>query len=451
MNPSFYLSKLRNSEPLSFRQQVLLIVFLSVPSILAQLSSIIMSYIDASMVGHLGAAEAASIGLVASSTWLFLGFTFAAAMGSTVQAAQLIGANKEKEARNLLKIALASTMFFSLVLMASGISVSFFLPGWLGGSEEIFRDSWAYFFIFCLSIPVIQLNDLCAEMLQCSGEMKFPSMMQILMAVLNIILNYILIFVMKMGVVGAALSTLVSRTVVTALLFAFLFFKSPVLSVRKNERMVFDWNVVKNALKIGLPVAFEQVIMSGGQIAYTRIVSPLGNIPLAANSFGITVESLCYMPAAGIGAAASTLCGQSFGAGRLDLTYRFGWLTAALGMALMVVTGGLMFVFAPEMIGLLTPNAEIRALGSKILRIESFCEPFYGASLVINGALRGTGDTLVPSIFKFASVWFVRIPLALVLAGRYGLEGIWFAMSFELCVRGILFLFRLWSSSRKSR
>ena len=120
-------------------------------------------------------------------------------------------------------------------------------------------------------------------------------------------------------------------------------------------------------------------------------------------------------------------------------------------MALMVVTGGLMFVFAPEMIGLLTPDAEIRALGSKILRIESFCEPFYGASLVINGALRGTGDTLVPSIFKFASVWFVRIPLALVLAGRYGLEGIWFAMSFELCVRGILFLFRLFSASRKAR
>ena len=112
---------------------------------------------------------------------------------------------------------------------------------------------------------------------------------------------------------------------------------------------------------------------------------------------------------------------------------------------MMILTGGLLFIFAPQMIGFLSPDLQIKKMGAKILRIEAFSEPFYGSSLVVNGALRGTGDTLIPSIYKFISMWLIRIPLAIFLRSRFGLEGVWFAMSFELCVRGILFLIRLHS------
>ena len=188
---------------------------------------------------------------------------------------------------------------------------------------------------------------------------------------------------------------------------------------------------------------YEQTIMSGGQIAYIKIVAPLGDVPLAANSLAITAESLCYMPAYGLGSAAATICAQSYGAKRKDMAYRLGWLTTFSGIFLMLFVSALMFAFAPQMIGLLSPDGKIRRLGARILRIEAFCEPLYGASLVAGGALRGTGDTLVPSIIKFISMWLIRIPLALLLAGNFALEGIWFAMSFELCIRGIMFLVRL--------
>ena len=88
-------------------------------------------------------------------------------------------------------------------------------------------------------------------------------------------------------------------------------------------------------------------------------------------------------------------------------------------------------------------NQELFAPYAKILMIEAFSEPFYGASLVASGAMRGTGDTFVPSVFKFVSMWCVRIPLAIFLRSRYGLAGVWAAMSFELFVRGVLFLIRL--------
>lgn len=437
------LSKLRDGEQLSLKQQIVLILQLSIPAILAQLSSIVMSYIDASMVGRLGASDSASIGLVASSTWLICGFCFAASMGFTVQTAHLIGAKEEAEARNLLKNALVVTILFSLALMFLCWGTSSKVPAWLGATEDIFDGARIYFLIFCFSIPVVQLNNVAAGMLQCSGEMKIPSLLQILMAVLNIFLNYLFIFVFKYGVMGAALATLLARGIVTILLLLFLLIKSPALHFRKNEKSYFKLSYCKKAVKIGIPVAFEQIIMSGGQVAFTAIVAPLGKIPLAANSFAITAESLCYMPAYGLGAAATTLAGQSYGAKRYDLTYKLGWLTTGLGVVMMIITGGLMFIFAPQMIGFLSPDEKIRKLGAKILRIEAFSEPFYGSSLVANGALRGTGDTFVPSVYKFVTMWLIRIPLAIFLRSRYGLEGIWFAMSFELCIRGILFLIRL--------
>ena len=183
--------------------------------------------------------------------------------------------------------------------------------------------------------------------------------------------------------------------------------------------------------------------MCGAQIAQTRIVAPLGTVAIAANSFSVTAESLCYMPGYGIGTAATTLIGQSIGAGRKDMTKRLGWLTTGLGMVVMAVTGTLMYIAAPWMIGMLSPEPAIRALGTRILRIEAFAEPMFGASIVASGVFRGAGDTLVPSCLNFFSMWAIRIPASAILAPRFGLPGVWLAMCVELCVRGILFLIRL--------
>jgi len=175
----------------------------------------------------------------------------------------------------------------------------------------------------------------------------------------------------------------------------------------------------------------------------TKIVSPLGTIAIAANSFAVTAESFCYMPGYGVQAASTTLVGQCVGAGQKQLSRRMAWITMGLGVSVMTIGGVLMYIAAPSMIGVLTPNEEIRNLGAAVLRIEAFAEPFYAASIVASGALRGAGDTLVPSCMNFASMWCVRIPLAAILAPRVGLYGVWIAMCVELCFRGILFTTRL--------
>jgi Na+-driven multidrug efflux pump len=149
------------------------------------------------------------------------------------------------------------------------------------------------------------------------------------------------------------------------------------------------------------------------------------------------------MPGYGIGDAATTLIGQSYGARRGDLIRSFSILTVGLGMGVMALLGVVMYLAAPELMMLMTPDLAVQSEGTMALRIEAFAEPMYAASIVVYGVFMGLGDTLVPCILNLASIWFVRIPLAYVLAQTMGLRGVWLAMAIELTVRGIIFLLRL--------
>ena len=187
----------------------------------------------------------------------------------------------------------------------------------------------------------------------------------------------------------------------------------------------------------------QYMMMSGAQIVSTMIVAPLGNIAIAANTLAITAESLCYMPGYGIGEAATTLVGQSIGAGRQRLARGFAYRTVFLGMGVMAFMGAVMYVLAPEMIAIMTPDEQVRLLGSQSLRIEAFAEPMFAASIVVYSVCLGAGDTFVPACMNFASMWLVRLTLAAWLAPVYGLPGVWTAMAIELTFRGTIFLVRL--------
>ena len=448
------LKGLREGERLSVREQVQLIVQLSLPAIMAQLSHIVMQYIDAAMVGRLGSAQSASIGLMSSSTWLLSGMCQAAVTGFTVQAAQHIGAGEEKNARAVQKQAFLFAMAFGLLLAAAGAAVSGRLPVWLGGEHGLRADAAAYFLVYALSLPFVQLNNVAGGMLQASGNMRVPSVLQVLMCFLDVVFNALLIFPgtqvaglhipgAGLGVLGAALGTALAQAVTSLLMLYFLLARSPMLGLRRGEKLPLERKYFARAMRIALPIGAERMIMSSAYVMATRIVAPLGTIAIAANSFGVTAESLCYMPGYGISAAATTLIGQSIGAKRDDLTRRLGVLTTALGMVIMTISGALMYAFAPQMIGIMSPDPQVIALGARVLRIEAFAEPMFAASIVAAGVLRGAGDTLVPSLFNFISMWGVRLPLSALLAPGMGLVGVWIAMALDITVGGILFLIRL--------
>lgn len=442
------LAKIREQLPLSGREKLNLIVELSIPSMLAQITTVMMFFIDASMVGHLGAAASASIGLIETTTWLMGSVMSAASIGFSVQVAHFIGANDFFKARQVFRHALICGLIFSLLMCGIGVSIHSALPYWLGGGADIAGDSSVYFLIYSLTLPVVLLYHLMSAMQKSSGDMRIPSLLSIILCLLDVVFNYIGIYMLHLGVMGAALGTMCAYIVTVVPMSYMALRKNKILALHLDHvRFVWVWDYVRNALKISLPIAIQSVLMSGAQVVSTLIVAPLGNIAIAANSFAITAESLCYMPGYGIGEAATTLVGQTHGAGRTDLCKNFAHMTIGIGMLVMAFMGVVMYIFAPEMIGFLSPVAEIRELGVAVLRIEAFAEPFFAASIVSYSVCVGAGDTLKPAIMNLISMWCVRLSLAYWLAQEYGLKGVWFAMACELTFRGIIFLVRIWRGS----
>ena len=376
-----------------------------------------------------------------------------------MQVAHRIGAGDMQGARNVLRQAVTSTTLFSFALAAIGVAISGVLPEWLGGDVSIHHDASLYFLIFSLFLPALQLNFLAGGMLRCSGNMRIPSLLGVVMCVLDVIFNFFLIFPTRhavvagidifipgagLGVEGAALGTVAAETVVATIQMWYLCTHSSELKLTKEKGSFRPQvNILKKALRIGLPMGLEHVVICGAQIMTTVIVAPLGVFAIAANSFAITAESLCYMPGYGISDAATTLVGQSVGAKRRRLTRSFAFITVFMGMIIMGLMGLLMYVFAPQIIGLMTPVEEIRSLGIMALRIEAFAEPMFAASIVAYGVFVGAANTLVPCLMNFFSIWAIRLSLAALLAPTMGLKGVWIAMCIELCFRGIIFLIRL--------
>ncbi len=444
---------------MTLRQQLRLTAVLSVPAILAQVSTIIMEYIDAAMVGSLGADASASIGLMATSTWLFWGLCSSASMGFSVQVANRLGANSKSEAQEVLKQSFLPILIFSVMLCGIGVMISGGLPLWLGAEPKIAGPATSYFLIFAASLPILQINFLAGAMLRCSGNTLFPGLVNIGMCLLDVLFNSLLIFPTRevtvggftftapgagMGVAGAALGTGLAELCAGATMLLYLWFRNRELNLKGSHARFSPTRVrLRRAVHIAAPLCGEHLLLCGAQVLITAIVAPLGTIAIAANAFAVTAESFCYMPGYGICEAATTLVGQSLGAARKKLARSFAYITVGTGMVVMTVMGVLMYLCAPVMMEIISPVKAIVDSGVEVLRIEAFAEPMFAASIVAYGVFIGAGDTLIPSGMNLGSIWCVRLTLAAALAPTMGLRGVWIAMAIELCFRGLIFLWRL--------
>lgn len=324
--------------------------------------------------------------------------------------------------------------------MIIGLLITKDLPVWLKGNVSIRKDASLYFLVFVATLPFMQVNSLSSSVLQCSGNMIIPSILNTIMCLLDVVFN--VIFIPQYGVLGAGIGTGVATIIVSIMMFIFCCFVKKDLNILQKDYCKLDKTILKKALKIGIPIGLEQIAMCGAMIVSTMIVAPLGNVSIASHSFAITAESLCYMPGYGIASAATTLVGQQIGAKNLKNAKKYANISIILGTILMTLMAILMFFLCPLIFKILTPVVEVRTLAIIILRIGLIAEPLYAISIVASGALRGAEDTLVPSILNLTSIWIVRIGLSIVLVEKLSLVGVWIAMAIELSVRGILLLIR---------
>ncbi len=447
-------ARMRQGETIPLRDTAGVVLMLSIPSILEQIVVTAMEYIDAAMVGHIGAEATAAIGIVSSSTWLLHGILVGLYNAFSIQIAQYLGADRQQDARGVLRQAMLFNLAAGLAAAAFGIGISGHLPGWLGADVSLQANASAYFAIWSAALPFTMAMGMYTSMLRASGDALTPGLISVLVCVLDAIFNFFLINPTRtlwgitvwgagLGVPGAALGTALATVVGGLLALCILLFREGPLCIHKPGSWKITRACIRNLGKVGVPLAAERAALSSAQVLQVRIVSQLGTVAIAANSLGVSAEGLCYMAGYGIQGAAIALIGQAVGAHRKDMAKRFAWLCTLMGMGIMTLTGAGLFAFAPALMSIFTADAAVIALGARVLRIEAFAEPMFGASIVASGAMQGAGDSTACFVLNLVSMWGIRLTLAFLLAPRLGLVGVWGAMCFELCVRGLLFLIRL--------
>ena len=447
-------ARMRQGETIPLRDTAGVVLMLSIPSILEQIVVTAMEYIDAAMVGHIGAEATAAIGIVSSSTWLLHGILVGLYNAFSIQIAQYLGADRQQDARGVLRQAMLFNLAAGLAAAAFGIGISGHLPGWLGADVSLQANASAYFAIWSAALPFTMAMGMYTSMLRASGDALTPGLISVLVCVLDVVFNFFLINPTRtlwgitvwgagLGVPGAALGTALATVVGGLLALCILLFREGPLCIRKPGSWKITRACIRNLGKVGVPLAAERAALSSAQVLQVRIVSQLGTVAIAANSLGVSAEGLCYMAGYGIQGAAIALIGQAVGAHRKDMAKRFAWLCTLMGMGIMTLTGAGLFAFAPALMSIFTADAAVIALGAQVLRIEAFAEPMFGASIVASGAMQGAGDSTSCFVLNIFSMWCIRLTLAFLLAPRLGLMGVWGAMCCELSIRGLLFLIRL--------
>ena len=245
-----------------------------------------------------------------------------------------------------------------------------------------------------------------------------------------------------LGVSGAAIATALSY-VLGGVLITVVMWKNPAVSPR-DGMLRPNGRAMKNCLRVAVPVALARLTTSAGHVVFAGLVATLGTVSLAAHSIALTAEQAFYIPVLGINTAAATLTGNALGekdARKLDMV---GRSTIVVTLIMMSITGGLLFLFAPQVMGIFSPDARVVTQGTAILRLVALSEPIFGIAIGVEGMLQGAGDTMIPFVITTATMWMVRILGTVLVLNVFhqGLSAVWTCMVAENTVRGVLYLVR---------
>lgn len=428
-----------------------MVLHLAWPTMLEQALHTMVSYADTAQVGIIGAQASAAVGLTSSTTWLVNAPLFAMGMGVLSCISYGVGANDKEIIQNASSQAVILTLTLGILMGGITVGISPFLPGWLGASADILEPASTYFFIICLPMLFRASSVILGFALRAVGETKRPLINNLIMNILNIVLNFLLINPSRsylsngfeiiipgagLGVAGAAIATAVSYVMGGTLMFI-SFVRNPQLNFKGLH---LDLPVLSRCVKVGIPIAATRVSVALGHVLFTSIIARLGTIAIAAHSIAITAEEAFYIPGFGMQTAAATLSGYAHGERNEKKHSQYTSIVLLIAVGLMSILALLLYLFASQIMSLLTPDKEVIALGARVLRIVSISEPFYAASIIYEGVFNGIGYTKIPLLYSSVTMWCVRILFSFfcVFFWNLGLEAVWLCMISDNILRCML-------------
>lgn len=406
-----------------FKKELFLsIITLAWPTMLQELLQTAVQYIDTAMVGSLGTAATAAVGATTTINWLVNATVSAVGIGFLALISQAYGAGDTSLAKRASSQAVLMTLICGVLFTLLCLGLSPFVPKWMQVDSEIQNMAAMYFFILYSPMLFRSAIIIFGAILRAAGDTKTPMTVGLTINIVNVLLNFVLIFPTRTaeffgvkltlfgagwGVLGAGAASAIAF-VFGGVMITVRYFNHPEVSP-KGQSFKFDKAILKPCFKVALPNALQRFGTCMGYVAFAAMVNSLGEVAAAAHTIANTVESAFYIPGYGMQAAAATLAGNALGSKDKDKVKALSRMLISMEVVLMIISGGLLFVFAPDMVGLFSEDAFVVSLGTTVLRMVALSEPFFGVSIIVEGMMQGMGKTLMPFIANIAGMWGVRI------------------------------------------
>lgn len=429
---------------------------LILPLVVEQLLLMTVGMADTLMVTSTGQAAVAGVSLVDSINLLIIQVFSALATGGAVVAAQYLGRREVDNARTAAKQLLYAITAVSVLLMLVALvfrqHLLYAIFGYI--EADVMDSALIYFLLTAASYPFIAIYNSGAALFRAMGNSKVSMFNSVLMNVINIGVNALLIYGFGMGAAGAGWGTLISRAMAAIIVLVLICQPKHVIFIDRLFHPQFNWAMVKNILRIGIPNGVENGMFQVGKLMVQGIISHMGTAAIAANAIANSIAGVVNVPGNAVSLSLITVVGQCMGAGEPKQAVAYTKKMVGGVYLTMGVLSIVLFFTAAPLCSLFNLVPSAARMAAEVLRwCAVFSLIFWPLAFSLPNALRAAGDAKFTMIVSMISMWSCRIGFSylLVYAFDMGLLGVWVAMFIDWVLRALVFLFRFWRGRWKTK
>ena len=407
----------------SKRQAARDIFRLAWPTVMEQILTTAVSYVDTAMVGHIGPDASAAVGVTMTVNWLINGTVSALGIGFLAYIARAVGARQHELARRASAQAVLAVLLSGVLFTILPLLLAAKIPEWMNADPHLRSEAAEYFFILYIPMLFRSATIIFGTVLRASGDTRTPMVVNGAMNAVNVVLNFFFIYETRavtvlgraitmhglgLGVSGAAIASAISFVVGGVWMMAALL-RNPLVSPR-GSTLRPDSAILKPCLRVAIPAALQRFATSFGFVAFSSMI----------NTLGATAESAFYIPGYGMQAAASTLIGTSYGENDRHKMRMLSRMLLIIEFIVMTLSGAALFFGAEAVMSLFTQDEIVIRTGARVLRMVALTEPIYGVAVILEGIFNGVGDTMHTFVFNVVGMWGVRILGTYIFVIRLG-------------------------------
>jgi len=425
----------KNKKEKSLTQQL---ISLAIPSLLENILFTLFQYVDTAMVGHLGEEATTAVNTTTTIGWIIMSFFQSIGIALLAMMSKSVGEKNNVKLKKLAGQAVLLVIVCGILVGIIALSLSKYIPIWMGTEENVRPNASKYFFI--ISIPMVfRSSDLIlSSCIRATLDTKSPMIVNFIANILNGTLDYVLIYGFNLGVMGAAYATAISYTISGILMF--LVFKHKKQFDLRFNSLKKDNALLKEIAKIALPAAGTKATTYIGYTVFAGLVSSMGTSIFAAHTIAVNAEMIFYIPGFGLSTATSAMIGVAFGEKNLLKQKKIMRLSTIFTIGIMMISGTVLYLCAYPFMKIFTSSIHVAELGGRMLKIVAVSEPFFGLMIVMQGIFYGLGKTISVFVIEIIGMWGIRI-LSTILCIKIwhtGLKEVWYCMISDNISKAIL-------------